>query len=354
MRRMLSIALALGAAALPALAAETTRDRVGRYFASWYSFCPKTKITTFPTGEVWLPGYEAYRVERACDLKNRNEMSVTVVDSARDEVFVGEILHSDERKDQPFSPAADVPMLEAALRDIFGVPISIAVRPGSRGPLRPIQVSLTQAPRATATLPGFVSEDGATLMLGEFQPLGVDPAALRERLLAESPGVRPQKGSFYVTAFIDFQCEKCRQRTPEVRDSVRARGGALEIRFLPLVKVHNWSFAAAESAAALANVSPSLYFKYEEAIFPHVADMTDASARQLAADVAEAAGVRDAFSNELSSGRARARVLRDIDLALRLGLNGTPVFYYKGVCLSSEAGLAEDYIASRLAEGTSR
>jgi protein-disulfide isomerase len=98
-------------------------------------------------------------------------------------------------------------------------------------------------------------------------------------------------------------------------------------------------------------VSPSLYTKFEDALFPHAEGMTEASVRQLAADVAEAASVREAFAAELSSGRARARVLRDIELGVRLGLSGTPDFFYKGVFLTSEAGLAEDYIGRRLAGG---
>ena len=151
-----------------------------------------------------------------------------------------------------------------------------------------------------------------------------------------------------MTAFIDFQCEKCRVRTPQVRQYAWAHGGVLQTRYLPLVKVHDWAFAAAESAAALANVSPALALKYEEAIFPRAGGMNEKDARDLAADIAEAAGSRDAFEAEISSGRARDRVIADIDLALRLGLNGTPVFFYRGAWLTSEPELAEHYIEGRL------
>jgi protein-disulfide isomerase len=186
------------------------------------------------------------------------------------------------------------------------------------------------------------------LLLGEFHPLGVAPEKWREGVLSESSGAPAAKKSFTVTAFIDFQCEKCRLRTPQVRDFAAARGGTLEIRFLPLVKIHNWAFAAAESAAALASVSPALYTRYEEAVFPRAGSMTEAAARELAADVADAAGARAAFEAEISSGRARDRVMRDVDLALRLGLNSTPVFFYRGAFLPSDPNLAETYIQSRL------
>jgi hypothetical protein len=103
-----------------------------------------------------------------------------------------------------------------------------------------------------------------------------------------------------------------------------------------------------ESAAALANVSPAPYANYEEALFPRAGGMMEKAARELARDVAEAAGAREAFEQELSSGRARERVLRDIELALRLGLNSTPVFFYRGTLLTGESQLAESYIQEEL------
>jgi len=353
MRRPPFLALiALVLAAVPARGAApagSTRDRVSRYFEGWFSVCPATKVTVAPASEIRLPGYESFRVERSCELKNRNEMSITLVDTARSEVFVGEVLHDDSRSGRPFSPAQDVPVMQSAIAEAYGLPVTLEVLPGNRGPLKPIRLAIRQAEGVFAARAGFVSEDGASLLLGEFQPLDVGPAARRRKILAETPGVRPTKGAYFVTAFIDFQCERCRVRTPELRDDVFTHGGgALEIRFLPLVKVHDWSFSAAETAAALAGVSPPLYLRYEEAIFPQASTMTAAAARQLGADVAEAAGVGAAFAAELSSGRARQRVVADIELAMRLGLNGTPVFFDEGVFLTAEPGLAERVIGARL------
>ncbi len=344
------IVLALSTVEAPeARGAAPTRERVSRYFEAWFSSCPATKVTVTPASEIRLPGYESFTVERSCDLKNRNEMSITLVDTARNEIFVGEVLHDDTRRGRPFSPAQDVPVMQGALADVYGLPVTLEVLPGSRGPLKPIRLAIRQAEGVSAARPGFVSEDGASLLLGEFQPLDVAPAARRRQMLAESPGVRPTKGAYFVTAFIDFQCERCRVRTPELRDYAFTHGGgALEVRFLPLVKVHEWSFAAAETAAALAGVSPPLYLRYEEAVFPRASTMNPAAARQLGADVAEAAGVGPAFAAELSSGRARQRVVRDIELAMRLGLNGTPVFFDEGVFLTAEPGLAENAIGARL------
>ena len=354
MRRASFFALLAVLSAFPAPAADATKDRLSKYFGGWYSVCPGTSVTVSELREIAIPGYEAYRVERRCDLKNRNEMSIALVNRGADEVFVGEVLHSDERKGEPFSAARDVPVIEAALKDAYGVPVSLQVEPTGGAPgggtdgFLPIRVLLKQSAEATASLGGFVSADGASLLLGSFRPLGEDPAAVRDRALAEGAGERPAKASFVVTTFMDFQCDRCRVRVPKLRDFVWSLGGAMNVRFLPLVKIHNWAFAAAESAAALVNVSPDLYAKYEEALAPRASGLTEAGARGIGTDVAEAAGVREAYEAELSSGRARSRVVRDIELALSLGLNSTPVFFFRGAQLTGEPGLAENAIQSGL------
>jgi protein-disulfide isomerase len=348
MRKALFAVFCALVTAAPARAQPTISDRLSRYFGGWFTVCPGTRISVAAAPEIAIPGFESYRVERRCDLKNRNELSIALIDSSRDEVFVGEVLYSEERHNQPFAAASDLPVIQAALHDTYGLPVSVRVGDGKRGSLIPIRVTLRQAIDASASLPGFVSQDGAALLVGEFHPLGIAPEQWREDVLSESQGVRAGKGNFVVTAFIDFQCEKCRQRTPQVRDFVSGRGGTLEIRFLPLAKIHNWAFAAAESASALGGISPALYTRYEDAIFPRAASMTERSARELATDVADAAGVRETYEAEISSGRARDRVMRDVELALRLGLNSTPVFFYRGASLTSDPNLAESYLQSRL------
>ncbi len=247
MRKGLFLAFCALISAAPARAVGGIQDRLSRYFGGWYAMCPGTQISVSAVPEIAVPGYEAYRVERRCDAKNRNEMSIALVDTPRDEVFIGEVLYSEERRNKAFVPSSDIPVIEAALRDTFGLAVSVRLGAGSRGSLIAIQVSLRQAPNASASLSGFVSQDGAGLLLGEFHPLGTPPEAWRENVLSESAGIQTGKGNFAVTAFIDFQCEKCRVRAPQVRDFVSSRGGTLEIRFLPLVKIHNWAFAAAES-----------------------------------------------------------------------------------------------------------
>jgi predicted DsbA family dithiol-disulfide isomerase len=299
--------------------------------------------------EVEIPGFETYRVARSCESKLHQESNVALVDRAKDEVFVGEVFHDLVRRmsKRPFEAAADVRPIEGSLAEAYGLPVKVEVGEGTRGPLKPITITIFHADSARVSIPGFVSDDGATLMIGEFHPLSWDAQAIRLKLLQETSGIRVAKGSFSVTEFIDFQCERCRVRAPEVKKAVAEKGGAVEVRLLPLTKIHDWAFPAAEFAAALANVDPAMYAKYEEALFAREG-MTAAAARQLASDIAEASGTKEKFEAELSSGRARERVLSDIRLAIRIGLSGTPSFLHEGNFVSGERELFEAYLRSKL------
>jgi hypothetical protein len=348
-RKPLFLALLLCCAIpFPSGAQPSAREKIAAYFRGWYAHIPGSEVVVNATREVSVAGFEAYRVERKSSSKAHQESNVVLYDSASGEIFLGDVFHDPERAKggRPLDAARDIPDMEAALRDLFGLPVKVELQSRPRGALRPLTVSVREDKDqdALATRAGFVSSDGATLMLGEFRPASESPTAFRAKLLGESAGVRVEPGRFIVTEFMDFQCDRCRVRTPEVRRAVLGKGGTVEIRFLPLVKMHDWAFAAAESAAALAGVKPELYRRYEESVFARAEGMSVAAARELAADIAGAAGADDAFAAEIASGRARARVLRDISLAMRLGIMATPSFVHRGTLIPGERGLLEDFL----------
>ena len=345
---LLALLLSLGAS--PLRADEETRNRLIRFFGGWFSWFPNTMILVKETKEVDVAGYEAYRVQRRTESKAHQESMVVLVDKGRDEVFVGQALHDDVRRfaKRPFDPDVDVPTIEGSLTEAYGMPVKVRLEDRPRGALKPITVSIRHVESAVVTIPGFVSEDGATLLVGEFHPLSVEAQAVRKRLIAERPGIRAVSSKFYVNEFIDFQCERCRVRAPEVKAAAIESGGAVEIRLFPLTRVHDWAFAAAEQGAALGNVDPALYAKFEEAVFARASTMSAEAARALASDVAEAAGVKAAFQKELSSGRARDRVVNDLRLGIRLGISGTPAFFHDGNFVSAEKDLFETYLREKV------
>jgi len=348
-RNVCPAALLFAQAALSFAASGSPRERIAVYFRDWYAHVPGSEVSVKPTKDVALPGLESFLVERTTVSKSRQESTLVLYDSSSDEIFVGDVFGDPERAaaNKPFEAARDLPNVEASLREMFGLPIKVEIGSPAKGPLLPLTVTvqLDKASNCSFVRHGFVSRDGSALLLGQFQLLSESPGAFRERLLSESAGTRASSpGRFTVTEFLDFQCDRCRIRTPAVRQAVEQKGGTVEVRFLPLVKTHEWAFAAAESAAALAAVKPELYRHYEEAMFARGEGMNPAAARELASDIAEAAGSREAFMAEISSGRAKARVARDVALAMRLGIVSTPSFVYRGTYLPGERGILETYL----------
>ena len=348
MRKALAGILLCSGAALCLAAPGPSRDRIAAYFKGWYARVPGSEVTVKPTREVAVAGLESWMVERTTPSKTRQESNLVLYDPAADALFVGDVFGDPERaaSGKPFDTARDLPNVETSLGEMFGLPVKVEMGSTPRGGLLPLTVAVKfdKSSEASFVRLGFVSKDGAALMLGQFQSLAETPAAFRERLLAENPGVKTTGGSFVVSEFLDFQCDRCRIRTPDVRRAVEGKGGAVEVHFLPLVKQHEWAFAAAESASGLASVKPALYRNYEEAMFARGEGMSPAAARELAADIAEAAGAREAFNAEVSSGRAAARVARDVGLAMRLGIVSTPSFVYKGTYLPGERGALETFL----------
>ncbi|HYK43319.1 MAG TPA: thioredoxin domain-containing protein [Thermoanaerobaculia bacterium] len=335
-------------------AAPSLRERLTSFYTAWFARIPGTHFTVAEAPGVRIPGLKAYLVSRAADPAapprlSRDESAVALHDPATGEVFAGEVLHDSQRAaaGRAFDPAADLPNVRASLEEGFGVPVRIEQRGPARGALLPLEVMTRLEGETFASRPGFVSSDGASLLIGEFHSLGEKPEAWRKKHLSETPGVRVEGGSFFVTEFLDFQCERCRRRTPEARAAARQAGGALDVHFLPLVKSHEWAFAAAESAAALAALGAAPYSRYEEMVFARSEGLSASGARQLAADVAESAGEKERFEAELSSGRARARVVRDVELAGRIGVGGTPAFVVDGRLVPGDRGFLERELALR-------
>jgi hypothetical protein len=146
MRRLAAFFALAICAALPGRADEATRDRVSCYFTGWYSVCPGTKVAVTDASEVRIPGYEAYRTERSCSLKNRDESGVTLVSRDGKQIFVGAVLHDDSRHDRPFSPQSDLPGVRDTLQGMFGLPVALSVGAGVSGALIPIDIRIQQVP----------------------------------------------------------------------------------------------------------------------------------------------------------------------------------------------------------------
>ena len=116
--------------ALSAPADDATKARVARYFTQWYSVCPGTKVTVTAMPGVVIPGLRRLPGGAGLRAQEPNESDITLVDKAGKEIFVGQVLHDDTRRDRPFVAATDLPVFRGALQDMFGLPVNLAVAAG--------------------------------------------------------------------------------------------------------------------------------------------------------------------------------------------------------------------------------
>ncbi len=214
---MFAVGAALLAASLGADAA--TRDRVSQYFAGLvFRSAPNTQVSVVPAVERrhprlrGLPGRaHVRREEPRRDLHRRSWTRLATRSSwARSST-------TRERRNQPFVPSTDLPVIRTTLQDTLR---TFRSRSGSgrtpRGLADPARASpcawpTTRCRRSRASCPRMERRCSS----GEFRPFSVcRPSSGATRPSPSRPGVRTGKGSFAVTAFIDFQCEKCRQREP--------------------------------------------------------------------------------------------------------------------------------------------
>ena len=348
---LILLALAAAATAGALAAAPPASDRVGRYFEEWFPYFPGGSVAVAPVADLSLPGLDAFRADHRSSSQAHQESNVALFDGAGQQIFVGDVFGDPHRRGsgRPFTPGTDLPNIQSSLAEAYGLAVRVSQAPGPpHGVLRPLSIGVRQRNDAMLNRPAFVSEDGSVLAIGEFRPASESPRAFRQKLLAEQPGIRVGSGKVVVAEFIDFQCERCRVRAPEVEKVAESYGGAVEAHFLPLVRFHDWAFTAAEAATALASIDPALYGKYRAAVFARAESLNEQGCRDLAADVAEAAGVGSRYRQEIANGRAREKVLADQALAARLGVVITPTFVQDGMLVSGENGLLENRLFERL------
>ena len=157
------------------------------------------------------------------------------------------------------------------------------------------------------------------------------------------PGIRikagiegaPFKGSadapVTIIEFSDFHCPFC-SKVQSTLAQVLARYGdkvKLVYRHYPIDQLHPQARRAAE-AAACAN-EQGKFWPYHDKLYAAGADASPGKLKSLA----QLAGLDlQSFDQCLSGGKHRQAIQKDIDEAMRLGINGTPAFIINGRWLS--------------------
>lgn len=158
-----------------------------------------------------------------------------------------------------------------------------------------------------------------------------EEAALRARIAAanlpaqigSSPVTGATAGRRLLFVFSDFQCPFCARANAGLRafGTKYASDVTLVYKYLPLADIHPEATAAAR--AAWAAHRQGRFWEFHDALFAHQQALGDAEyrriARGLGLDLAR-------FERDRASPEAGAEIERDLALADRLGVSGTPFF----------------------------
>lgn len=170
---------------------------------------------------------------------------------------------------------------------------------------------------------------------GDDEPETVAAGSPEQSLLVrEDSRLLGEEGSSGVTVveFLDFECEACRAAYPAVEQLREEYAGEVTFvaRYFPLPGHFNAERAAraVESAARQGQFEAMYQRMYEtqaswgEAQVPHD-DLFRSFAEEIGLDMEQ-------YDADYSSEEVAARVQRDVEDGLALGVQGTPTFYVDG------------------------
>ncbi|HXM42302.1 MAG TPA: thioredoxin domain-containing protein [Bryobacteraceae bacterium] len=158
--------------------------------------------------------------------------------------------------------------------------------------------------------------------------------AMTELLAGEHAGRGPQSAPVTLVLFSDFQCPYCKKLADLMANEPLLTSGdkiRLVFRHMPLAG-HNWAQQAAEAATCAAFQNKAAFWRLHDALFAHQQvirkDTAAATVHELAAGI-PGLDIKQ-FDTCVGQQMSLGAVIRDRDLATRLGVRGTPTLFLNG------------------------
>jgi protein-disulfide isomerase len=219
---------------------------------------------------------------------------------------------------------------------------------------------MVSRPQPAGTDFGAVHSSGGKGPLGEFQytifaspdlrflssdlfDSSADPAreereharkVMTELLAGEHASRGPQSAPVTLVLFSDFQCPYCKKLEGLLAaEPLLQPGGQVRLvfRHMPLAG-HDWAQQDAEAAVCAAFQNETAFWRLHDALFARQQairkDNVTATLRALAADISEVEIKQ--FDTCVRQQMSLGAVIRDRDLATRLGVRGTPTLFLNG------------------------
>jgi len=164
-----------------------------------------------------------------------------------------------------------------------------------------------------------------------IQELQQNPKAV----IAQSP--TKGSGKTVLVEFSDFQCPYCQAAAGTIRQFVTKHRDRVTLvyKHLPLTTIHAQALPAAKAAWAAGQQGK--FWEFHDALFEQQKQLGEplysSLAKSLKLDVAR-------FDRDRNSKAAESAILQDLQLADKLGINGTPFFVMNGQVFSGDVDLA--------------
>jgi len=135
------------------------------------------------------------------------------------------------------------------------------------------------------------------------------------------------KAKVVIEEFTDFECPFCTRGARVMNRIIRHYGSKVRLVFhhMPIRQIHPQAMQAAE--AAVCAQRQGKFWAMHDQMFANNTNLSRADlikyARRIGLNVPK-------FTKELDSGACKAQVLRDVKLARKRGVTGTPAFFVNG------------------------
>lgn len=159
-----------------------------------------------------------------------------------------------------------------------------------------------------------------------------------QSIIGQSPTKGAKEVRVVLVEFSDFQCPFCAKANATLRQFMAKHSNQVTLvyKHLPLTSIHPEALPAAKASWAAAQQGK--FWDYHDALFNQQAQLGDALyqkiARELKLDLQR-------FERDRNSTAARDAISQDLQLAEKLGIDGTPFFVMNGEAFSGAVQLSD-------------
>lgn len=156
------------------------------------------------------------------------------------------------------------------------------------------------------------------------------------KVIGESPTIGAPKAKILLVEFSDFQCPYCAEAHKTLKDLLAKHHNDIRLvyKHFPLSSIHSEAIPAAK--AAWAAFGQGKFWEYHDALFTHQQELSE----KLYIDIAKHLNL-DLKRFEQDRQIASTAIQKDLKLATKLGLSGTPFFIINSATFSGAVQLSD-------------